>query len=505
MMREVHQAQPLIALLVQANEADLLRQKAYFDPKRFTLVTQSSLDDFETAAFPVRLDILLVDEAFDRDAIHTFMGRVLLSFPDVKTVLLCDSLKSETLNFYQQLHICSFLPKHFDKKMLEVCFDDLHKQHLNQERLDSYHSALALETAVNQSYVLSKASPEGLITFVNQNFCDLTGYNEDELIGKSYKVIAHPNTPKSLYEELWTIILAKEVYRKRITNRTKRKEDFIVDLTIIPIVNAYDELQEFLCFMEDVTEVIAIGRRLNEEKMAHERELSAVKDNYLQVFSHELKTPLNSIINFSSYATRQIEKSSLENRDRILDAIAVVEQSGDEISDMVTSLLTLSKIKDNKIDLEISECFVDDIISSVNRKFSFLIAQESIDVEWSVQEECVLESDREKLMQIINAIFSNAIKYGNGKIKVSVRQKAENFVIVIEDNGKGIKNKDEVIALFEQGDSDSMRRESKGVGIGLHLISILCDLLGYTLAIRDSETLGGAKLVCEGPLKRGEE
>jgi PAS domain S-box-containing protein len=467
------------------------------------ILSTSNIDNFDSEAFHHPIDILLIDDSFTKDALNTYIGMLSFTFPTIKIAMFCESIDMELLHFYNRLEVFTFLAKPLDEKKL---LDFISTQSIGALPLDAIElikRAEGLEHAFNDSYIISKASKDGIITSVNQNFCDLTGYDEEDLIGAKYSIISHPDTTQSFKEELWDTILAKKIYRKRILNRTKLDDDFTVDITIIPILNDYDEVIEFLCLMQDVTDMISLNKHMIAEKNAHMEELASTKDRYLQVFSHELKTPLNSVINFSSYVCKQLSKSDCPNKEKLIESLHLVEQSGSEISDMVTSLLDLSKIKDGNLPLSIHKCHLGDIVKHLKDRFEFAISQDNITVNYNFDETLSIECDCDKLLQICSALFSNAVKYGNGEILFQMSVNDDNFDIVIEDNGSGIEDKESVVELFVQGDSDSMTRESKGTGIGLHFTSMLVELMGYHLLITDSEELCGAKVVCSGPVKKG--
>lgn len=500
-MREDKIFQSLI-LLAHPDEIIAKEYQLLMESSGYQVIITHNIENFNSEAFHRHIDILLIDDAFDKDLLNTYIGMVSFTFENLKIALFCDSIDMESLHFYNRLQVFTFLCKPLDEKKLLDFIEIQSFANMPQDAQELVSRTQALEMAFNDNYIISRASKDGFITSANQNFCDLTGYDEQDLIGKSFNIISHPDTSLSTKEELWETILSKEVYRHRITNRTKLEDDFIVDLTIIPILDEYDEIYEFLCLMDDVTDIISLNRHIVEEKNAHEAELSQTKDHYLQVFSHELKTPLNSVINFTSYVAKQIAKSEIDKKERLLESLGLVKQAGSEIEDMVDSLLDLSKLKDGDIEVSIDNCMAIDIKRSVEKKFEFLIGQELIDVVYDIDESFSFQGDYKKIVQVCYALFSNAIKYGNKKIIFKIEKVEDNFAIVIEDNGPGIEDKKSVLELFSQGDNDSMTRVSKGTGVGLHYTSILLDLMSYNLEILNSQTLGGTKVLCTGPLHK---
>ena len=74
----------------------------------------------------------------------------------------------------------------------------------NIHLLEQYRKTL------DETAIVSKTDKHGIITFVNDKFCKISGYSEDELIGKPHNIVRHPDTPKSFFKNLWTTILSKK-------------------------------------------------------------------------------------------------------------------------------------------------------------------------------------------------------------------------------------------------------------------------------------------------------
>ncbi|MGP1579571.1 MAG: PAS domain-containing protein [Wolinella sp.] len=74
------------------------------------------------------------------------------------------------------------------------------------------------------SVIVSKTDKRGIITCVNEAFCDISGYSQQELIGKPHNIVRHPLNPKRLFEELWSTILAGKSWKGRIKNQKKGGE-----------------------------------------------------------------------------------------------------------------------------------------------------------------------------------------------------------------------------------------------------------------------------------------
>ena len=115
--------------------------------------------------------------------------------------------------------------------------------------------------AVDASSIVSKADINGMITYVNDEFCHISGYDFSELQGKSHNIIRHPDTPKELFKDLWKTIKNKKIWKGIIKNRTKDGRNYYVNSTIVPILDENSNIKEYMSIRSDVTDL------MNQEKV----------------------------------------------------------------------------------------------------------------------------------------------------------------------------------------------------------------------------------------------
>lgn len=106
---------------------------------------------------------------------------------------------------------------------------------------------------VDIASIVSKTDPTGKITYANEKFCEISGYSQEELIGKPHRIVRHPDIPGAVFENLWSTILDKKVWHGIIKNRKKDGGYYITDTTIKPILDRYGNITEFMSIRFDVT------------------------------------------------------------------------------------------------------------------------------------------------------------------------------------------------------------------------------------------------------------
>ncbi|WP_141049830.1 bifunctional diguanylate cyclase/phosphodiesterase [Aliarcobacter cryaerophilus] len=119
----------------------------------------------------------------------------------------------------------------------------------------SYNFLLEYKKAIDESSIVSKTDKNGLITFVNKKFCEISGYEEDELIGKSHNIVRHSSMTKEFFNNLWKTIINKEIFKGVIVNKKKNGLVYYVDTTIIPILDENKNIEEFIAIRHDITKV----------------------------------------------------------------------------------------------------------------------------------------------------------------------------------------------------------------------------------------------------------
>ncbi|AFV97634.1 MULTISPECIES: EAL domain-containing protein [unclassified Sulfuricurvum] len=116
--------------------------------------------------------------------------------------------------------------------------------------LDQYKMVL------DQSSIVSKTNAKGIITYVNDAFCFISGYRREELIGKNHNLVRHPDTSPELFKDLWETIQSGKVWKETFQNLSKSGESYYVKTVIAPIFDDAGQIVEYIAARVDVTELI---------------------------------------------------------------------------------------------------------------------------------------------------------------------------------------------------------------------------------------------------------
>ena len=123
--------------------------------------------------------------------------------------------------------------------------------------------------AVDASSFVSKTDTKGVITYVNEKFCEISKYTKEELIGHSHNILRSPDISKSLFKDMWKTIKNKKIWHGVVKNKAKDGSSYFVDATIVPILNADGDIVEYISLRTDMTNEIA----LREDILSSQREV----------------------------------------------------------------------------------------------------------------------------------------------------------------------------------------------------------------------------------------
>ena len=163
----------------------------------------------------------------------------------------------------------------------------------------SYNFLLEYKKAIDESSIVSKTDKNGLITFVNKKFCETSGYEKDELIGKDHRIIRHPSMSKEFFAQMWETILDKKIFKGVIANKRKDGSIYYVDTTIIPILDENKNINEFIAIRHDITKVYE-QKKLIEEQFIDELTLLPNRQKLLKDFKDN-KIQKIAMININSF------------------------------------------------------------------------------------------------------------------------------------------------------------------------------------------------------------
>ena len=159
----------------------------------------------------------------------------------------------------------------FQKLQRDKLEDEINKK--DKEILINLALLNEYKRAVDESAIVTKTNKEGIITYVNDEFCRISGYTREEVLGRSHNIVRHPQNPNTLFENLWRNILDKKVWKGVIKNRSKSNKTYYVKSIIVPILDYKGEIKEFMAIRHDVTDLILQEKKIKFQTTDHMTQL----------------------------------------------------------------------------------------------------------------------------------------------------------------------------------------------------------------------------------------
>ena len=177
--------------------------------------------------------------------------------PNVPVILITAFNDSDYLFKAIQLNISNYLTKPLNlNQLIDVSTTIAKSIFLEKENQEIFNTLSQYKDIVDERSIISKADENGIITYVNKPFEEISGYSKEELIGKSHNIVSHPNESKELFTQMWqTIKVDKKVWKGRLKNRNKNGKEYFVDIIIKPILDLENNIIEFISLSNDITDL----------------------------------------------------------------------------------------------------------------------------------------------------------------------------------------------------------------------------------------------------------
>ena len=339
--------------------------------------------------------------------------------------------------------------------------------------------------ALDEHAIVSISNVQGNIIYVNDKFCDVSGFSKEELIGKNHRIVKSDGHRPKFFKDLWGAISNGEVWHGELKNKAKDGHYYWVMTTIVPTLNANGKPFQYVSIRTDVT-----ARKEAELKAIT---ASRTKSDLMANMSHELRTPLNAIIGFSGFMKDEMFGSvgSDKNREYIED----INSSGQHLLELINDILDVSAIEADGLELQESDVDVERIVNSTVRLIKPRAKTGEITITSSIDENVPhIYADERRIKQVLLNLLSNAVKFTpqGGEVSVDANINDDgSFSFLISDSGIGMDEEEAAVALSAFGQVDSgLDRKHEGTGLGLPLTKGLMELHGGTLKIKSKKGHG---------------
>ena len=302
---------------------------------------------------------------------------------------------------------------------------------------------------------------------------------------KSEKVIGIPLLEILPLEEHVTFRELLETQQERLIHLEEDGEDSMIQCEFSVIQRESGFISGLVCVLTDVTE---------QQKIERERR------NFVSNVSHELRTPLTSI---KSY-TEALVDGAWENKEIAPGFLNVIETETDRMMRMITDLLNLSRMDQNRFGLEKEFINMNELVVHIVNRFEMVLQSEPYrDKNYRIltditQRDLWVELDQDKITQVLDNIINNAIKYSpdGGRIIIRLMETHTDIIVSVSDEGLGIARKD-IPHLFDRfyRVDKARSRAMGGSGLGLAIAQEVVQLHGGKIWVNSIENKGSTFFV----------
>ena len=318
----------------------------------------------------------------------------------------------------------------------------------------------------------------GRIVIMNTAALDILNLKSEKVIGIPLLSIL-PLDEKVTFRELL------ETQQERLIHLEEDGEDSIVQCEFSVIQRESGFISGLVCVLTDVTE---------QQKIDRERR------NFVSNVSHELRTPLTSI---KSY-TEALVDGAWENKEIAPGFLKVIETETDRMMRMITDLLNLSRMDQNRLGMEKEFINMNELVVHIVSRFEMVLQSEPYrEKNYRIltditQRDLWVELDQDKITQVLDNIINNAIKYSpdGGRIIVRLMETHTDIIVSVSDEGLGIARKD-IPHLFDRfyRVDKARSRAMGGSGLGLAIAQEVVQLHGGKIWVNSIENKGSTFFV----------
>lgn len=370
----------------------------------------------------------------------------------------------------------------------------------NEEKRKSAEKELRkLNHAIEQSPVcVVITDTEGKIEYVNPQFTMLTGYSREEVIGQNPKVLKSGTHPKEYYEKLWNTIKNGGTWQGEFHNKKANGELFWENAIISPVKDEYGIITNFIAVKEDITEKKTMMDEIIKAKELAEAS-EKIKTEFLAQMSHEIRSPLNVILNSTSLLKEDLaDEPEFKEYGELFIGISSASK---RIIRTIELILNMTEIQTGTYTPTFKTCSVKNIIDELLAEYNNTAGLKKLELSANINLADVnVYTDEYALTQILSNLTDNAIKYTReGYVKINAYNRDNTVIIEVEDTGIGMSEefRKNLFKPFTQ-ETHGYSRTFEGNGLGLALIKNYCSLINTDITVKSEKGKGSTFTVIIG-------
>ncbi len=408
-----------------------------------------------------------------------------------RTILIINDRKSLFVFANTILNVFTYIDALVCSIVWTFVFIIMINQRLNADMRQTKEEMEMIFNTSPDAAIISRLS-DGLIVNANEGFSAITGFTQDNVVGKSsleINIWVNPEDRRTVVDN----IQEKGFIENFEAQFFKKDRSRMSGLMSAKMINLQD-IPHIISITRDITE-----RKLAEEELKLAKEMaeasSKAKSEFLANVSHEIRTPMNAIMGFSRLAlnTQLTEKQQ--------DYLEKIESSARSLLVVINDILDFSKIEAGKLEMESVDFRLNEVMDNITGIVSVKTEEKGIELTSTIGDDVPLSliGDPLRLGQVLLNLANNAVKFtehGYITIKVSLINKSADrctILFSVTDTGIGIteEQRGKLFTAFSQADA-SITRKFGGTGLGLAISRYLVEMMGGDISVESEPDKGSA-------------
>lgn len=338
--------------------------------------------------------------------------------------------------------------------------------------------------------------------YVSPSIKNLLGYTPEDLIGKYPADLVHPEDLAKFKNQIGKIIKENKRISEqvRLLNSYGEYQWFETNATLVYENNVPVSYQSST---RDITQRKK-AEKIIEDTLIQERQLNELRTNLVSTISHEFRTPMTTIRTSAELIAMYIENSNFNNTPQVEKRIETITKEIDRIVELMDAVLTISKDDADKTSFNPVICNLKEIcLDVIETSFAHQKDNRIVEVFFESSISTIF-ADINLIKYTLFNLLSNAFKYsvGFGNVKLNLKEKDENIIVEVIDNGIGIPEEDQP-KLFNTFFRASNSNGIQGTGLGLYIIKTFTEKNSGSVTL-ESQLGKGTKVTLEFPLFKNE-
>ncbi|MFV8466131.1 PAS domain S-box protein [Flavobacterium sp. LB1P62] len=338
-----------------------------------------------------------------------------------------------------------------------------------------------IKSALDEAAIVAITDQRGIFSYVNENFCAISKYSKEELLGHDQQIISTGYHSIEFRRDVFGTIANGNVWKGEVMNRAKDGSFYWENTTIVPFLNEKGKPYQYIAISTDITQEKLAKENLNNALVDLEKKNKEL-DQYAYIVSHDLKAPLRAINNLSEWIVEDMP----EMPETVRANFELLRGRIQRMENLINGVLEYSRIGRTKIEKETT-----DLKKMLHQIIDSVVPLEGFEV-FMVDTIPVIETERILLQQVFSNLISNSVKYNDksiGKIECLYEILPDFHQFTIKDNGPGIAEEYHK-KVFEVFQTIEARDKKESTGIGLSIVKKIIEEKGGVIYIESANDNG---------------